>query len=128
MTRNADVFISLGQRVAIANAQRRAVFVSIHFNSAPRAGAFGIETYYFTSKSAPLAQRIHSTVVNRTHSLDRRVRRRGYYVLRHNKIPAILVECGFLTNPFEGRQNLSPEHREKLANAIASAVIVASSR
>jgi N-acetylmuramoyl-L-alanine amidase len=128
MTRNADVFIPLSQRVGIANAQRSAVFVSIHFNSAPRPGAFGIETYYFAKKSAPLAQRVHSTVVKRTRSLDRRVRRRGYYVLRHNKIPAILVECGFLTNPFEGRENLSPEYRDKLASAIASAVIASSRR
>jgi N-acetylmuramoyl-L-alanine amidase len=128
MTRNSDVFIPLSQRVAIANRQRHAAFVSIHFNSAPRRGAFGIETYYFSSKSRSLAARVHSTIVRRTGSLDRGLRRRGYYVLRHNRIPATLAECGFLTNPREGRQNLSPAYREKLSSAIASAIISASRR
>src|SRR5689334_9266092 len=43
MTRNSDEFISLGTRAAIANAQRDAIFVCVHFNSAQRAGANGIE-------------------------------------------------------------------------------------
>src|SRR5438477_1281274 len=47
MTRDSDVFITLGQRVAIANSQGNAIFVSIHFNSAPRWSANGIETYYY---------------------------------------------------------------------------------
>ena len=55
MTRNSDVFIPLGTRVAIANSNRNAIFVSIHFNSASRSGANGIETYYYRSDSASLA-------------------------------------------------------------------------
>src|SRR5688500_19196997 len=47
MTRTNDVFIPLGTRVAIANANRGATFVSVHFNSSRRAVANGVETYYY---------------------------------------------------------------------------------
>src|SRR5438132_11952603 len=46
MTRDSDVFVPLGTRVAIANSYRDAIFVCIHFNAAPRGAASGIETYF----------------------------------------------------------------------------------
>src|SRR5205809_8075604 len=51
MTRDSDVFVPLPGRVAIANSYGNAIFVCIHFNSAKRMGAGGIETYFFTRKS-----------------------------------------------------------------------------
>jgi len=128
MTRPDDTFIPLSQRVAIANAQRNAVFVSIHFNSSTRAGAHGYETYYYRSSAAPLAIRIHSRITRILPDSDRHVRRRGYFVLRRTAMPAVLVECGFLTNPGEARFALRAEYREKLANAIGRAVIEQSGR
>src|SRR5712692_660509 len=59
MTRDSDVFIPLGTRVAIANSYRDAIFVCIHFNAAPRRSASGIETYFYSSQSLPLASAIH---------------------------------------------------------------------
>ncbi len=106
MTRNSDVFIPLGQRTAIANSYRGATFVSIHFNSATRAGANGIETYYYRGDSASLAANIHRNVVAVTSTENRGIRRRGYFVLRRTNIRGVLVECGFLTNPTEGRYAL----------------------
>ena len=99
MTRNSDVFVTLGDRVRIANSYRDAIFVCVHFNSATRAGANGIETYYYSSQSAQLAANIHRQVVGGTTTENRGIRRRGYFVLRRTTIPAVLVECGFLTNP-----------------------------
>src|SRR4051812_17477298 len=81
MTRDSDVFIPLGQRTAIANSNRNATFVSVHFDSAPRSGANGIETYYYRSDSAGLAASIHRNVVAVTSSENRGIRRRGYFVL-----------------------------------------------
>src|SRR6187399_3265839 len=49
MTRDSDVFIPLGERVRIANSYRDAIFVCIHFNSASRVDANGIETYYYST-------------------------------------------------------------------------------
>ena len=101
MTRDSDVFVPLGTRVAISNSYANAIFVSVHFNSATRSGASGIETYFYDRESLPLASAIHYYVAGGAASSNRNVRRRGYYVLRKNSNPAVLVECGFLTNPSE---------------------------
>jgi N-acetylmuramoyl-L-alanine amidase len=122
MTRNSDEFISLGTRVAIANAQRNAVFVCVHFNSASRVGANGIETYFYSTESAPLAGSIQTSVVRAAGTENRGVRRRGYYVLRRTTIPAVLVECGFLTNPSEAQYAQSAAYQQKLAESIARGI------
>lgn len=124
MTRREDYFVSLPSRVAVASRYRGGVFVSIHFNSTPHnPNATGIETYYYTSKSARLAAAIHARVVRAAGTGDRKVRRRGFYVLRRNPLPAVLVECGFLTSRKEAAMVRSATHREKLAAAIAAGVL-----
>ena len=122
MTRNSDTFVSLGERVAIANSYRDALFVSVHFNSAPRSGANGIETYYYRRDSAAIAANIHRHVVAGAPSENRGIRRRAYYVLRRTRIPAVLVECGFLTNPMEASYALDSDYRQKLAEEIARGI------
>ena len=123
MTRNSDVFVTLGDRVRIANSYRDAIFVCVHFNSATRAGANGIETYYYSNQSAQLAANIHRQIVAGTNTDNRGIRRRGYFVLRRTTIPSVLVECGFLTNPYETRLALQSNYRQTLADRIADGVI-----
>jgi len=122
MTRDSDVFVPLGTRVAIANSYRNAIFVCIHFNATKRAGASGIETYFYSRDSLPLASAIHYFVTGGAPSANRGVRRRGYYVLRRTSVPAVLVECGFLTNPTEAAYAQSASYRQKLAEEIAAGV------
>jgi N-acetylmuramoyl-L-alanine amidase len=122
MTRSTDVFVPLGGRVAIANSYRNAIFVCIHFNATGRRGASGIETYFYSRESLPLASAIHYYVVGGAPSDNRGVRRRGYYVLRKTSIPAVLVECGFLTNPTEAAYAQSASYRQKLAEEIAAGI------
>jgi len=122
MTRNSDVFVPLGTRVAIANSYRGAIFVSVHFNSSRRAGANGVETYYYRSDSASLAASIHRNVVAGAPTENRGIRRRGFFVIRRTAIPSVLVECGFLTNPQEGRLALSASYRQQLAERIARGI------
>src|SRR5213082_103441 len=122
MTRDSDVFVPLPTRVSIANSYRNAIFVCIHFNATQRAGAGGIETYFYSRGSLPLASAIHNYVVGGAPSSNRGVRRRGYYVLRRTNIPAVLVECGFLTNPTEAAYAQTASYRQKLAEEIAAGV------
>jgi N-acetylmuramoyl-L-alanine amidase len=122
MTRDSDVFVPLGTRAAIANSYRNAIFVSIHFNSATRRGADGIETYFYSRDSLALASAIHHYVAGGAPSPNRGVRRRGYYVLRRANVPAVLVECGFLTNPTEAAYAQNASYRQKLAEEIAAGV------
>lgn len=122
MTRDRDVFVPLGTRVAIANAYRDAIFVCIHFNATPRRSASGIETYFYSSQSLGLASAIHYYVAGGAPSANRGVRRRGFYVLRNTRIPSVLVECGFLTNPNEAQYAQNSSYRQKLALEIAHGV------
>jgi N-acetylmuramoyl-L-alanine amidase len=123
MTRSGDYFVGLGQRCAIANGQRNAVFISVHFNSGKREGANGIETYYYSRSSASYAAAVHAQVLRAAGTENRGIRRRGFYVLRNTRIPAVLAECGFLTNGKEGRRVTTAAHRERLADALAAAII-----
>ena len=122
MTRDSDVFVPLATRVAIANSYRNAIFVCVHFNATNRMGAGGIETYFYSRDSLPIASAVHYYVAGGAPSANRGVRRRGYYVLRKTNVPAVLVECGFLTNPTEGAYAQTASYRQKLAEEIAAGV------
>jgi N-acetylmuramoyl-L-alanine amidase len=125
LTRRDDTFVSLSERTDIANAYRgeNAVFVSIHYNAGAREGAFGIETYYYSGRAFRLAAAIHPRVIQAMDSVDRGIRRRGYWVLRRNLLPAVLVECGFLTNRLEGSKALNSGYRQRIAEAIAAGIL-----
>ncbi len=123
MTRSDDRFVGLRQRCAIANSYRNSIFVSVHFNCAPRVGACGIETYYYSRGSAPLAAAVHREVVRAAGTPDRNLRRRGFYVIRNTRSPSVLAELGFMSNPQEGRRITSGSHRQRLADALARAII-----
>jgi N-acetylmuramoyl-L-alanine amidase len=123
LTRSSDVFISLGDRCRIANRQRNAIFVSIHFNGASNYDAYGIETYYYGGRrSASLASAIHRSILSATGTMDRRVRSRGFYVLRRTSTPAVLCELGFLTNRKEAGRIATAAYRQKLAEGIARGI------
>ena len=126
LTRSDDRFVSLEERTNIANqyAGRNALFVSIHFNAGLREGAYGIETYYNNQRGYRLATLVHPRVIQAMASADRGIRHRGYRVLRKNRLPAILVECGFLTNPVEAARITDAHSRERLARAIADAILL----
>ena len=123
MTRDSDFFVPLSERVAIANSNDNAIFICIHFNSASRAEANGIETYYYRRDAMTLAGNIHRNVIAGAPSENRGIRRRGYYVLRKTTSPAVLVECGFLTNPTEGQLALTTAYRDKLAEEITRGIL-----
>ena len=124
LTRDADYFVGLRQRCDTANAQQNAVFVSVHFNGAPRTAADGVETYYYSSQSAGLAESVHRRLLQVSGLPDRHVRRRGFFVIRNTRIPAILVEPGFLSNPQSAdRIGNSGAYRQQLAQAIARGIM-----
>lgn len=122
MTRTNDVFVPLSVRCAIANAQRRAIFVSIHFNSAANRDARGVETYYYGS-AGRLAASIHHRLTRKLGAPDRQIRSRRYFVLRNTRVPAVLVECGFLTNRYDASLALKSRYRARLAQEIADGII-----
>jgi N-acetylmuramoyl-L-alanine amidase len=124
MTRNNDTFVGLRERCAVANRISNSVFLCIHFNGAPRLGANGIETYYLAGKSASLASAVHRELLKAAGTENRGIRKRAFFVLRNTRVPAVLAECGFLTNPQEGKRiSTSGAYRDRLATALSRAVI-----
>ena len=123
MTRSDDVFISLEQRVAIENAQKNSIFVSIHFNDSRRRKIRGFETYYHSANSVALANRIQSKLMSMPKSANGGVHHANFRVLRLAKYPAVLVECGYLSNRYEGGEARDSDYRDQLADKIAEAIV-----
>ncbi len=123
ITRDRDLTMSLEKRARYASYFQKPLFVSLHYNAAPRASAHGIETFYYSKESRTLAALVQNALVRSTHAHDRGVRHRGFHVLRKNVAPvSILVEGGFLTNIRERAKVAHPSYRDVQARAIASAI------
>ena len=148
MTRTRDNTVSLEERVNFANKFRDAVFVSIHFNYSGIAE--GLETYALAPEGVPsnaaneshvssadvqacpgnvqdehniaLTAAIHAMVLSRCSMFDRGVKHARFHVLRGVRLPAVLVECGFLSNSSEGQRIATAQFRQEIATAIAQGV------
>ncbi len=115
----------LRARVDIANNAGARMFVSIHENSLS-ATASGTETYhfYYSSPGArALAVLVHTQVLRALGLPDRGVKTAGFYVLKNTRMPAILVEGAFLSNPDEAVLLADPNVRQRLAEAIGTGVV-----
>lgn len=128
LTRGDDTFIPLRIRSSFANGNRADLFVSVHYNASESAKAEGIEVYYFESgdqreiKSKKLAQSVMNRLILNTKSKGRGVKGGNLAVLRETKMPAILVEGGFMTNANELAKIKDPEYMRKVAQSIAQGV------
>ncbi|HSI14896.1 MAG TPA: N-acetylmuramoyl-L-alanine amidase [Chthoniobacter sp.] len=146
LTRRDDTFIPLEERANIANRLENAVFVSIHFNHAKDRVSTGVETFYAPAKVLPndpltwvgffnkpeqppldngetLAGFIQASLVLRTDAVNRGIKSRELYVVRHTRCPAVLVEGGFINNPLEATLISNGEYRQRLASAIAEGIM-----
>ena len=123
MTRNGDVFVPLGKRTRISNSQSNAIFVSVHFNHAKNQSARGIETFYKSRVARETARKIERSLYSIPGLSSRGTKTANFYVLRKARYPAVLVECGFLSNAAEARLCASPEFRDQLAVKIAEALV-----
>src|SRR6266496_452879 len=145
MTREGDYFVPLEVRAQIANAARDSIFVSIHFNATDRdPNATGFEIFSFTPRGAPstsdgtaaassvnvqpgssvdaqslaLSACIYHSVLGHLREYDRGIKRARFAVLRLTKVPAVLIEGGFLTERGESKLISNKDWRAKLAGSI----------
>jgi N-acetylmuramoyl-L-alanine amidase len=146
MTREGDYFVPLEVRAKIANAARNAIFVSIHFNaSGDDPNATGFEIFSFTPRGAPstsegtvaasslnmqpgssvdaqslaLSACVYHSLLGHIPEFDRGIKRARFAVLRLTKVPAVLIEGGFLTERGESKLIANKDWRAKLAGAIS---------
>jgi N-acetylmuramoyl-L-alanine amidase len=150
LTRDGDRFIPLEKRSAIANNGKADLFISIHFNASESSAAQGVEIYIVPRQGTTATARLSSPLRAQdsvlcannkfddynlllAHSIsgklmrlngirDRGVRRGRFYVLESARCPAVLVECGFITNQTEGALIAQPAHRQAIASAICEGI------
>jgi len=123
MTRQSDVFISLPARASIGNRYRNSIFVSIHFNDAWKRDPHGLEVHYFSKEGKKLASQVQRRLMTKINTIDRGVKHSRFYVLRHAKHPAILVECGFVSNHKERSRMKKGWFRQSIAEAVGEGII-----
>jgi N-acetylmuramoyl-L-alanine amidase len=146
MTREGDYFVPLEVRAEIANAARDSIFVSIHFNATDRdPNATGFEIFSFTPRGAPstsdtslalsalnmeagstvdtqsmaLSSCIYHSLLGHIPEFDRGIKRARFAVLRLTRVPAVLIEGGFLTERGESELIAKSDWRTKLAQSIS---------
>lgn len=149
MTRDSNQFLSLQERVEIANnVKGSAIYVSIHFNSGGRS-ARGIETFTLSppgvshygrefrlddnqsragnehdSANIALATSVHGSILRRLGktTFDRGIKRARFSVLTGVRHPAILLEGGFMSHPHEAQLLNNPAYQKALSDGIVDAI------
>lgn len=146
LTRNWDSSLALSTRTDRARKWHADLFVSIHLNSAGNRNASGIETYILSHPGFPstsssrtnderypangydaqnviLAYFTQKALLSQTGAVDRGIKHARFEVLKSAPCPAILVECGFLSNPKEEGRIIQKSYRDKLAEGIARGIL-----
>lgn len=118
LTRSTDVFIELYQRCEIANDWGASYFISVHLNS-DGPTAVGIETLYKTSMGKVLAEPVQEALISATGDTNRGLKvRNDLAVLNGTRMPAILPEVGFISNPDTETRFRSIDYQHTIARAI----------
>jgi N-acetylmuramoyl-L-alanine amidase len=124
MTRSTDHFLSLPSRAAIGNRYRNAIFVSVHYNYNRSGSGAGVESYYYYSGSYSLAAYIQAYLVQSTRMTNRGVKYKSLHVTRETtRNPAVLIECGFVSNANERSHMMTGEFRKRIAEGIAKGIL-----
>ncbi|MBS4178101.1 N-acetylmuramoyl-L-alanine amidase [Lederbergia citrea] len=122
MTRETDVFLELQDRVKLAEKSGADIFVSIHVNSFSSPSANGTETYYDKTyapkESRELAEEIQKELLKALGTTDRGVKESGFYVIKNNKMPSVLIEIAFISNGNDAKKLADNTYRQKAADAI----------
>jgi N-acetylmuramoyl-L-alanine amidase len=146
LTRKWDSTLGRIERINEAKRYKANIFISLHVNSAGNKDASGIETYiipgpgfpstagnHSDTKSSPankfdstniqLAYCVHRQILALTDAFDRGIRHARFDVLQDAPCPAILVECGFVSNTAEESKLTKKQYRETIAEAVAKGIL-----
>ena len=118
----------LNKRVEVFNSDERNIVVSIHQNKFDSSAYSGAQLFYSTNnaESAVLAEAIRTSVVSLLQPDNtRELKPAGsdIYVLDHAQVPAVIVECGFLSNPDERRKLTEDTYQREMAYSITMGVL-----
>ena len=122
MTRTEDKYVSLEERAEIAKNANADALISIHLNAQKKFGdANGLETWYrggATDGSKELASSVQQTTASYVEITSRGILRNNFEILRETTMPAVLIECGFITNVSDMKKLKDPDYQDMLAEGI----------
>ena len=133
LTRDGDQFISLDDRADRVRQENGDILLSLHQNASTNTAASGVEVFFapgtrYAKASMHLAHVIQLGIMDRNGglgtSMDRGIKRAGFRVLRKADCPAILLECGFISNVQDREKLVQEEYLNSLAETIATGVAV----
>ena len=112
-------------RVDLINEKAPGLAVSIHQNSYHEEAIHGAQVFYYkkseeSKRIAQIMQGVLSEKLGTTRQIKSDV---NYYILLHSKLPTIISECGFLSNPEEEQRLCTEEYQEKVADALYCGII-----
>jgi N-acetylmuramoyl-L-alanine amidase len=133
LTRDGDQFVSLDARADRVRQENGDILLSLHQNASTNPAASGVEVFFasqnrYAKASMHLAHVIQLGIMVRNGGLatpmDRGIKRAGFRVLRKADCPAVLLECGFISNKQEREKLVQEEYLNALAETIAAGVAV----
>jgi len=126
MTRDEDNYVDLYKRVDIAKKYDADILVSVHNNSLPDGKnpyeEHGTTTYYYHSQAENLANKVQQNLVKATQFDDKGIKHGSFVLTRPTMPVCILVEVGFMINPFEYEKLLMPKYQKIYALGIANGI------
>lgn len=132
MTRETDKTVAaeglelkqeLQARVDLVDTNNADIFISLHTNANENANVHGAMTFYHNDISKKLADDIQKSLIKFTEATNKGTEKENFYVLRNNKVPAILIEMGFITNKIEADKLNSDVYRNEIVDGIYGGII-----
>ena len=116
------------RRLEIAKEQENPVLISIHMNSFSQSKYSGLQVWYSKndSRSRILANLIQANVKNQLQPSNKRTTKEAtssIFLLHNASFPAVLIECGFLSNPDEASALGDENYRQQLSNIIFKSIM-----
>ena len=131
MTRTTDRDVSyygstdkeeLGARVNFAKNMKADVLVSIHLNAASSNSARGVSTHWSKTSDKLLGSKIHSLLASRLYTIDRKLTKNDFYLLKNSSMPAVLIETGFITSSEDVKYLDNAWGQKKIAESISDGI------
>lgn len=121
LTRTKDIYLSMEDRIQLANEEGGDYFISIHFNSSSNLTTSGTEIYYVDSDDGEniLATKMLDVITKEMKFLSRGIKTGDSQVIKHIDMPSILIEVCFLSNPKEEALLEEDSFKDKIAESIA---------
>lgn len=134
MTRTADINpdkalnpASMAARTAHARDGKADLFISVHMDGSNNSSAHGYTVFYFNEYSWPYAKavaaRAETTYKSFTKTAGRGVKWAPFFVTRVHDVPAILVECGYMSNTTDLELLISKDYRNAFTQAMADGIV-----